>query len=87
MTWLAKLAKILTMLIANIHDAKTNLSSLIASVLSGKDVIIAKAGVPVVKLIQFIPDNTNRIPGLYKKDVWMSDDFDSESEEINKMFS
>lgn len=75
------------MLISNIHEAKTNLSSLIASVLSGKDVVIAKAGIPVVKLIQFVPDNTKRVPGLFKGKVWMSDDFDSESEEINKMFS
>ncbi|EKE05089.1 MAG: prevent-host-death family protein [uncultured bacterium] len=75
------------MLIANIHEAKTNLSSLIASVLSGKDVVIAKAGVPVVKLIQFIPDNVKRIPGLFKGDVWMSDKFDEESNEISKMFS
>lgn len=75
------------MLIANIHQAKTNLSSLIASVLSGKDVVIAKAGQPIVKLIQYIPDNVKRVAGLFKGDVWMSDDFDEESEEINKMFS
>lgn len=75
------------MLIANIHQAKTNLSSLIASVLSGKDVVIAKAGIPVVKIIQYIPDNIKRTPGLFKGNVWMSDDFDNESEEINKMFS
>lgn len=75
------------MLIANIHQAKTNLSSLIASVLSGKDVVIAKAGQPIVKLIQYIPDNVKRVAGLFKGDIWTSDDFDEESEEINKMFS
>lgn len=75
------------MLIANIHQAKTNLSSLIASVLAGKNVVIAKAGVPIVKLVQFIPDNLKRTPGLFKGKVWMSNDFNDESEEINKMFS
>ena len=75
------------MLIANIHEAKTNLSSLIASVLTGHDVVIAKAGIPVVKLIQFIPDNIKRIPGLFKGEIWMSDKFNEESDEINEMFS
>ena len=36
--------------IANIHDAKTNLSKLIERALAGEEVIIAKAGKPVVRL-------------------------------------
>jgi prevent-host-death family protein len=34
----------------NIHAAKTHLSRLVEQVLAGEEVIIAKAGVPVVKL-------------------------------------
>lgn len=75
------------MLIANIHDAKSNLSSLIASVLAGKNVIIAKAGKPIVKLIRYVPEKVQRIPGLFKGQTWMSDDFTDESAEIEKMFS
>ncbi len=75
------------MLILNIHEAKTNLSSLIASVLDGKDVIIAKAGKPIIKLIRYIPEKKQRIPGLFKGQTWMSDDFTDESTEIEKMFS
>lgn len=75
------------MLIANIHDAKSNLSSLIASVLAGKDVIIAKAGKPIIKLIRYIPEKKQRIPGLFKGQTWMSDDFTYENKEIEKMFS
>ncbi len=75
------------MLISNIHEAKTNLSSLIASALDGKDVIIAKAGKPIIKLIRYIPEKAQRIPGLFKGKTWMSDDFKDESVEIEKMFS
>lgn len=75
------------MLIANIHDAKSNLSSLIASVLNGKDVIIAKAGKPIIKLIRYIPKKKQRIPGLFKGQTWMANDFTDENKEIEKMFS
>jgi prevent-host-death family protein len=75
------------MLISNIHDAKSNLSSLIASVLAGKQVIIAKAGKPIVKLIKYIPQKVERTPGLFKGQTWISDDFTEESIEIEKMFS
>jgi prevent-host-death family protein len=36
---------------SNIHDAKTNLSKLIEVALRGEDVVIAKAGKPVVRLV------------------------------------
>ncbi|MCR4276811.1 MAG: type II toxin-antitoxin system prevent-host-death family antitoxin [Candidatus Roizmanbacteria bacterium] len=75
------------MLIANIHNAKSNLSSLIASVLAGKDVIIAKAGKPIIKLIRYIPEKKQRISGLFKGQTWISDDFTDEDPEIEKMFS
>jgi prevent-host-death family protein len=39
----------------NIHEAKTHLSKLIERVLMGEEVIIAKAGAPVVKMIRVGP--------------------------------
>ena len=36
----------------NIHEAKTNLSKLIAKAMAGEEVVIAKAGKPVVKLVR-----------------------------------
>ncbi|KKQ85569.1 MAG: Prevent-host-death family protein [Candidatus Woesebacteria bacterium GW2011_GWB1_38_8] len=74
------------MLTANIHEAKTNLSKLIAQVLQGKEVIIAKAGKPVAKLVEYKEKLELRRPGLWKGKVWIPDDFNQESEEINKMF-
>lgn len=74
------------MIITNIYDAKTNLSKLIEQVIAGKEVIIAKAGKPIVKLISFKEEKKPRVPGLWKGKVWISDDFNDESEEINKLF-
>ena len=36
----------------NIHEAKTNLSRLIERALMGEEIIIAKAGKPVVKMVR-----------------------------------
>jgi len=74
------------MLTANIHEAKTNLSKLIEHVLQGKEVIIAKAGKPVAKIVEYNEKLEVRKPGLLKGKIEVPDDFYEESEEINKMF-
>jgi len=74
------------MQIINIHQAKTNLSRLIEKTLIGEDVIIAKAGKPVAKLVPYKEKVKPRKFGLWKGKVWVSPDFDEESEEINKLF-
>ena len=74
------------MVIANIFEAKTNLSRLIEQVLSGKEVIIARAGKPVAKLTAYNKKKKPRVPGLLKGKIFIPDNFNDESEEINKMF-
>ncbi len=73
------------MKIANIHEAKSSLSKLIELAIAGEEVIIAKAGKPVVKLIAYRPQQ-DRVPGAWKGKVVMSDDFNEEDPEINAMF-
>ncbi len=70
----------------NIHEAKTNLSKLIERALKGEEVVISKAGKPVVKMTAFKQVLKPRIPGAWKGKVWMSPDFNDEDPEINKMF-
>lgn len=70
----------------NIHEAKTNLSRLIADALDGKEVIIAKAGKPVVEIVAYKKKLKKRVPGLLKGKIWISDDFTDEDPEINKLF-
>lgn len=66
------------MKVTNIHEAKTNLSQLIEAVLKGEEVIIAKAGKPVVKLIPYREEKKLRTPGGWEGKVIMSPDFDDE---------
>ncbi len=74
------------MIIANVHKAKTELSKLIAAALAGEEVVIAKNEEPVVKLIKYEKPKIKSSYGILKGKVWMSDDFNDEDEEINKMF-
>ena len=70
----------------NIHEAKTNLSKLIAKTAKGEEVIIAKAGQPVAKLVPFKGKLKKRKFGLWKGKVFIPENFNDEDEEINKLF-
>ncbi len=74
------------MQVVNIHEAKTNLSKLIEKTSKGEEVIIAKAGKPIAKLSAYKEKLKPRKPGFWKGKVWMSDDFNDEDPEINKLF-
>ncbi len=50
----------------NIHQAKTHFSKLLEKALSGNEVIIAKAGKPIAKIVPFTDSLKNREPGLGK---------------------
>jgi prevent-host-death family protein len=61
--------------VVNIHEAKTHLSKLLQQVAMGEDIIIAKAGEPVARLIPYIKQVPRRIPGSAKGKIWISEDF------------
>lgn len=66
------------MTVVNIHDAKTRLSKLLEQVQSGEDVVIAKAGTPIARLIPYAQAK-RRIapPGGMAGEIWIADDFDA----------
>ena len=66
------------MKVANIHEAKTTLSKLIERALAGEEVIISKAGTPLVRLVAYEKPVEPRQPGVWRGQVSMSDDFDDE---------
>ncbi len=70
----------------NIHDAKSQLSHLIELVYAGEEVIICKAGKPMVKLVRYQNEEGDRRPGAWCGKVKISDDFDEVSPEIENMF-
>lgn len=60
----------------NVYDAKTHLSKLLERVEHGEEIVIARAGRPVAKLVP-IPRRTEpRKPGGWEGKVWMAPDFD-----------
>jgi prevent-host-death family protein len=60
----------------NIHAAKTHLSRLLERVAAGEEIVIAKAGMPVARLVPAEPPPGPRRPGTARGQFWMSDDFD-----------
>ncbi|MBA7578155.1 hypothetical protein ES708_20011 [subsurface metagenome] len=73
-------------IVANIHDAKTNLSKLIARTLDGEEVIIAKNGNPIVKLVPLRVPKKRKL-GTFKGSITLSEDIDKPlPEQIVKEF-
>ena len=46
------------------------------AVAAGEEIVIAKAGKPVARLLPFEPRREPRQPGLIKGKIWIADDFD-----------
>ena len=62
--------------ISNIHEAESQLFRLIDHAMNGEDVIIAKAGRPMVRLVPILADHSPRIGGQWKGRVRIAEDFD-----------
>jgi prevent-host-death family protein len=61
----------------NVHEAKTQLSRLLAEVERGREIIVARAGVPVAKLVPF-PSSVGRLRvGNWKGKITIARDFDA----------
>ncbi len=63
--------------VVNTHQAKTNLSRLIERVMAGEEVVIARAGRPVAKLVPYRTDAEPRHLGCLKGEFAIPDDFDA----------
>lgn len=50
----------------NIHDAKTHLSKLLQRVMAGEEIVIAKSGKPVARLVPYTSAPKRRTPGSAK---------------------
>ena len=60
----------------NIHHAKTHLSRLIEDVASGNEVLIAKGGRPMARLVPLGRDDMPRRAGLLKGKLKIDENFD-----------
>jgi prevent-host-death family protein len=62
----------------NIHEAKTHFSRLLQRVANGEEVTIARAGVPVARLVAVEPQKPKVRPlGMDRGRIWIADDFDA----------
>ena len=61
----------------NIHEAKTHLSRLVEEAAQGQEIVIAKAGKPVARLVPLAADApVTRTPGRLKGKLTIGADFD-----------
>jgi prevent-host-death family protein len=66
------------MMEVNIHEAKTHFSRLLQRVANGEEVTIARAGVPVARLVAVEPKKGKVRPlGMDEGRIWIADDFDA----------
>jgi prevent-host-death family protein len=70
----------------NIHEAKTHLSRLVERVEGGDEVVIARAGRPVARLVPFRARSKPRAPGLWRGQVRLAPDFDRTPDDILDAF-
>lgn len=75
------------MKIANIYQAKTQLSALVDSALAGDEIIIARSGKPLVRLVPYTVEMKARKPGALKGKITIPDNFDDETPEIIDLFA
>jgi prevent-host-death family protein len=74
------------MKILNIQEAKTHLSRLVEEVVSGEEIIIAKAGRPCVRLLPFRTEQTPRTAGGWGGQLWIAEDFDATEPRVERLF-
>jgi len=71
----------------NLYEAKTNLSQLVEDAAKGEEIIIAKNGKPMVKLVAASQrKGGKRKLGQLKGKVRLGPDFDAADAEIEKLF-
>lgn len=61
----------------NIHEAKTHLSRLLVEVAAGEEIVIAKAGKPVARIVPVAGPRAERVLGIDAGRVVIGHDFDA----------
>ncbi|HEX5319389.1 MAG TPA: type II toxin-antitoxin system prevent-host-death family antitoxin [Stellaceae bacterium] len=72
--------------VVNMHQAKTSLSRLVRRALEGEEVVIARNGEPLVKLVPIPKPAKQRVPGRGRGKIWIGPDFEFTDEEITELF-
>ncbi|MBW1800700.1 MAG: type II toxin-antitoxin system Phd/YefM family antitoxin [Deltaproteobacteria bacterium] len=62
--------------IYNLYEAKTHLSQLVDRAAKGEEILIAKAGLPLAKLVPLPKRKAKRKPGGWEGKIYIADNFD-----------
>jgi prevent-host-death family protein len=69
------------------HEAKTTLSKLVARAEAGEDIVIARNGKPVARLVPVARTNSlAAVRGIWRGRVHIADDFDDLPDDIAESF-
>lgn len=71
----------------NIQAAKTHLSRLVEQVAAGEEIVLAKAGKPMAKLVPYVPVRKPRQGGQFKGQIWEAPDCWEPDEDIIKLMT
>jgi prevent-host-death family protein len=66
------------MTVVNVQEAKTHLSRLLALVEAGEEVVIARYGKEIARLVRATPPAPERRPGTWRDTLHIAEDFDEE---------
>ncbi|MGQ0812877.1 MAG: type II toxin-antitoxin system Phd/YefM family antitoxin [Gemmatimonadota bacterium] len=69
----------------NIYEAKSNFSKLLREVAAGEEIVIAKGGRPIARLVP-IREGPRRKLGIDRGQIWIADDFDELTPELLEDF-
>jgi prevent-host-death family protein len=69
----------------NVYEAKTHLSRLLERVEAGEEIVIARNGRPVARLVPPQRERSPREPGGWEGRVWIADDFDEMTGEYEEV--
>ncbi len=61
----------------DVRDLSRRLSELLTVIANGNEVMLVQDEKPVARLLPPDEETAERIPGLHRGEMWMSDDFDA----------
>lgn len=64
--------------LVNVHEAKTHFSALLVRVEAAEEIVIARAGKPIAKLVGLDPHPGPRVPGRMRGKIRIDASFDDE---------
>ncbi|MEC4670843.1 MAG: type II toxin-antitoxin system prevent-host-death family antitoxin [Nitrospirota bacterium] len=70
----------------NVYEAKTHLSHLLDLAASGEEIIIARSGKPLAKLVAYQEPAQRRKPGYWRGKIKIAKDFDDLSKDLQAAF-